>query len=712
MKHHRSLSLALFNAMEDLGATIENRNINMEAAISREILDTIAFAPTSLYMFGSKYEGTYTEGLLPDIDVAVIRPHMPVITDIAKCPSSNNYLLVPDEQPGYVRLQLVHNGDVQWERCPELKLHKYHHLSVDINNRVCLVQNLEGLIMKETHRKEGPAFHQDSVKGQASSDTILALSCTEWPECAREWLSRRRTHGWPSKELIKQCKSLGFILVSTCHPDSDEKQFQWRISFSHQERLLVTQFNSVQLKCYILLKIIKKELIKQEIKEDTLTSYHLKTCMLYILENTPSELWVPENTVGCVIMCLRQIRLWIRDEEIPNYFIPAENMLDRITKPELRRELAARIDWILNCEIRDVLCNLQTNIIGYYLRTFPIRRRGPLVRLYVRVDCLRSPLITTSQVRPVITFKCVYQPYSECLRYDRDSRIKHTKEVLVHTISELAGTRRITIHTEEETQRALSLILPFLYLSLLSCEIVQRIDKPTEAVQYILKDNAWSLADPIYSSAKLKKASALSMLGYHQLSLDVLSSFTITENICSCFCNCPKILYIPAIRILVQATQDRHDITTIELLRDFVQPCVHFFPHEQQITPVAINYEMIRSYLTPFKLLQEQFNYPWWYRWGVVDGHFLQLFLLYLNHRALGQNSQATVDVKKMIRLLNSKTVCHRETCLNLLGYVHTERGELNSAIQCFVKSLQANTLCNAAFWHLCFIFCETINKR
>ena len=387
-------------------------------------------------------------------------------------------------------------------------------------------------------------------------------------------------------------------------------------------------------------------------------------------------------------------------------------MLDRIIKPELRRKLAARIDWILNCSIRDEFCNLQTDNIGYSLTIFPIWRRNPLVRPYVRVRSLIVPLITTSLGRLVITFKCVYQPYIECLRYDRDSRIKHMKEALVHTISDLSGTRRITIHTEEETQRALSLILPFLHLSLLSCEIVQRIDKPTEAVQYILKDNAWFLADPINSSAKLKQASALSMLGYQQLSLDALSSFTITEKICLCDCYHPKILYHPDIRVLVQATQDRQDITTIVLLRDFIQPCVHFFPHEQQITPVAINYEMIRSYVTPVKLLEEHYDDPEWYMWGVVDGHFLQLFLLYLNHRALGQNSQTTVDVKKMIRLLNSNTVCHRETCLNLLGYVHRDRGEINCAVQCFDKSLQTNPLCNAAFWHLCFLICETMHKR
>ena len=64
MKHHKSLSLDLFNVLEDLGATIETRKLTMEGAISFEVMGTTAVAPHSLYMyiFGSRYEGTYTEG--------------------------------------------------------------------------------------------------------------------------------------------------------------------------------------------------------------------------------------------------------------------------------------------------------------------------------------------------------------------------------------------------------------------------------------------------------------------------------------------------------------------------------------------------------------------------------------------------------------------------------------------------------------------------
>ena len=49
---------------------------------------------------------------------------------------------------------------------------------------------------------------------------------------------------------------MGCLLVPVGHPNSDEKDLQWRSSFSKQERLLVHQFNSTQV--YILLKLVKK----------------------------------------------------------------------------------------------------------------------------------------------------------------------------------------------------------------------------------------------------------------------------------------------------------------------------------------------------------------------------------------------------------------------------------------------------------------------
>ena len=46
-----------------------------------------------------------------------------------------------------------------------------------------------------------------------------------------------------------------------------------------------------------------------------------------------------------------------------------------------------------------------------------------------------------------------------------------------------------------------------------------------------------------------------------------------------------------------------------------------------------------------------------WFDWEMVDGRFLTIFLLYLNSKALCQESDARKCVKKIIVLLNKKTV-------------------------------------------------------
>lgn len=128
--------------------------------------------------------------------------------------------------------------------------------------------------------------------------------------------------------MIESCKEFGCIFVPVGHPHSDEQHLQWRISLSRQERFLVTQFNSVQLKCYILLKMIKKEQIHSYV-QDSLSSYHIKTCMMYMIENTPNDFWQPANLLSCTIACLKMISLRVETGICPNYFIPAENMFER-----------------------------------------------------------------------------------------------------------------------------------------------------------------------------------------------------------------------------------------------------------------------------------------------------------------------------------------------------------------------------------------------
>ena len=100
----------------------------------------------------------------------------------------------------------------------------------------------------------------------------------------------------------------------------------------------MSYFNSVQLKCYILLKIIKKELINPN-NPESLTSYHIKTCMLYMKEKTPAEFWRPENLLGCMLTALKVLSRWAKEGNCPDYFIPDENMFDRLSETRYRHSI-------------------------------------------------------------------------------------------------------------------------------------------------------------------------------------------------------------------------------------------------------------------------------------------------------------------------------------------------------------------------------------
>ena len=160
-------------------------------------------------------------------------------------------------------------------------------------------------------------------------DTVFAFKGNSWPSYALEWLTRNRKFNWPSSDLINKCTALGFLVVPVGHLGSNEEYLQWRVSFPEQERMLVAQFNSVQLKCFVLLKLIKEDIIHSFIGVETLTSYHCKTCMFYMIEKTPSSFWKPHNLLTCVVACLKTISVWVQENNCPNYFIATENILTR-----------------------------------------------------------------------------------------------------------------------------------------------------------------------------------------------------------------------------------------------------------------------------------------------------------------------------------------------------------------------------------------------
>ena len=255
------------------------------------------------------YTGSFCEGMpeevCGDIDVMFIMYNWPaVLFDNPTNPEnlSNGYLLaegVPGK-PAFLRLKapprvgyvtnprgrysaditkaFMDVGETEWRYVSSSKF-------VELNYR-------DG---DDTHGPAGtrPVEPKDPAKGM--TDNVPCLGVPNWPPCASEFLTRPRPHGWPSPELIDSIAQAGCHVVGVGQPQSspEDKQIEWRWSFSMAERELIHNFTDDMAACMYLLKAFKNkywyddEIVCSEDKEPSIfCSYFFKTACLWVFERT------------------------------------------------------------------------------------------------------------------------------------------------------------------------------------------------------------------------------------------------------------------------------------------------------------------------------------------------------------------------------------------------------------------------------------------
>ena len=168
-----------------------------------------------------------------------------------------------------------------------------------------------------------------------STDNVVAFQCHCWPSIANEWIHRNRNYSWPSPSFLSLIKSNGCHFVPIGEQNSIYRDLEWRVSFVVSECVLVRSFNHVQLKIYGLLKRLKTTLLqtyKHPVTcENLITSYHMKTVMFWVIENTPTMMWIDTNIIKCVKICLGYLKHFLQSNYLPNYFIPKANLFYKHT---------------------------------------------------------------------------------------------------------------------------------------------------------------------------------------------------------------------------------------------------------------------------------------------------------------------------------------------------------------------------------------------
>ena len=143
-------------------------------------------------------------------------------------------------------------------------------------------------------------YEMDGHYGSIPHDNLLnIISSPFWPPTALEWLTRKRINGWPALETTYLVVRNGCHIVPVAHIDCSENEYQWRISFSKAESILIRSWTPIQQNVYHMLRYFaKKELIRKEWKntDEILSMYSLKTLMLWQCEGRSIKLVEFEKT--------------------------------------------------------------------------------------------------------------------------------------------------------------------------------------------------------------------------------------------------------------------------------------------------------------------------------------------------------------------------------------------------------------------------------
>ena len=708
----RYLSLMVYKLLDKLGLSEEIRKLHREHAYTAEISkNPILGDICRSYTFGSAIEGTQTPGMNSDIDVALVLPAIEVFT---KCSSSGGKLgviVVQDETtpPGLVKLQMIYDneplqgtrgaGGIITDEINASLSNNGYHLLPDHKGRIVITVPPGYMPPFPNVTKHGVAFKVDNKGEDADIDIVLALHSKVLPDCVTDCLARKRNSAFLTASVVEACKSYGCLFVRKEHCQSKDSRLLWRISPSHQERFLMFNFNSVQHKCYVLLKLIKKDIINPALGSEVLTSYHCKTAMLHLIDMTPSQFWRPDNLLFCLITALHCLLLWSMDSNCPNFLIPDENMFRWRTSRHLLKRLSDELFRLISLDFVSLLRSIKTDYLYYRIQLYMIDNCQRLTTLYDYTPLLKFQL---QHGILVCIMKRRYESVLKCYSNSTNDLVDN----LSSQLSILTQTERVDIHSPVDiTQRTIALLVPYIEIYLMSNIValsVKRGDTRETTWGYLTSDKWHEIShssDPFTS--RLKQASLMTALGYHRHSFNVLSSIENKESLngCGCYFESGKIPYSKQEAILLESK------SVDEILHQICTPCVLFLPTEKEVVPSALCYEM--------SIPEAPADTDYWHdHWAIVDGKFLLHFLLYLNRKNLGLSFEA--DIQEMEEYIkNDRRALHRDTDLNLLGWVYKEEGKLNRAYECFMKSLHFRPQQKAAIWHiLCLISSIRLSRQ
>ena len=189
------------------------------------------------------------------------------------------------------------------------------------------------------------------AKRDSSLDRVFCVRCLLWPSQAADWPSRQRNSGWPDSATVRRVVSNGCDVVRVahrlCRDDEWMAKYQWRLSFSRAEIVLLNNWMQVQQIMYHMLRVFLKSEPTVKTNDSgakTLSNYHIKTLMLWACELKPRSWWNDDfNVVEICVKLLHILGVWLRDARCKHYFISKCNLLNHLDESGLHQLTAVEL---------------------------------------------------------------------------------------------------------------------------------------------------------------------------------------------------------------------------------------------------------------------------------------------------------------------------------------------------------------------------------
>ena len=366
MNHIPRLSEGIYSGMcQEVGSPTQVK-MRREVADVQEVLGKFFWKGDRIdgFLSGSRREGFRFQS--SDKDIMIWLPNHKLISDLShislyRTPQHTVILMEWESlPPGFTRLKMMtptSNQAIQ-KACVTIDNELYissarHMQSFTINfDKVHLSSELHG------------PCKTFNIRGE-DTDIAFCFRSHHWPEVALPWIQRCRLKQWPTEYVLSA------IIKEGCHvvpisslPSRDERESEWRISFSRSEQMLVYSMNHCQFLCYGLLKIFLKEVINAENNNPCLCSYFMKTIVFWVIQSNSSRQWFPSDLLHSFWTCFKLLVSWVYKGECPNFFIPENNMFRLKVIGHTQSELFNQL-YDLYC--KGISCLLLSPTIGKYL---------------------------------------------------------------------------------------------------------------------------------------------------------------------------------------------------------------------------------------------------------------------------------------------------------------------------------------------------------